>query len=410
MTDIITKIRREHTFYVTMVAGIILLFLVGCAIGLATLSRAMEINRVSDIILSQKDADHRPEELGVARCFAFSVDDEGVDYFPAYTSDLEYYEDLADDIVATAIQKKDGLFKVDEYKFSVTSQETDDGTTFIVYDSTIDAVRMRTSILFIASLYVVGMLVIWWIAYLFSGKTTKPLRDAFDLQKDLIANASHELKTPLAIISADLAVMNSDKTTTVEDNEKWIASISGQVDRMSTLVKNMLELSKLEKSAITKSAVDFSSVVESACLGIEVIAFEKGINLKTDIQQNIFTLGEKDTLERLALILLDNALKYCSQKGEVRCTLTVVGKKLHLSVANTGEIISREDAEHVFDRFYRSDSARQNPDNKSFGLGLAIAQTIVKSHGGTISCHGVENYGTIFHVYLPVHKKKLDIR
>lgn len=173
MTDIITKIRREHTFYVTIVAGIILLLLVGCAIGLAMLSRAMEVDRVADIILSQNDIEHRPEELGVARCFAFTVDDEGVDYFPAYTSDLEYYEDLADDIVVTATQTKDGPFKVGEYKFSVTSNETENGTIFIVYDSTIDAVHMRTSLLFIASLYIVGMLVIWWIAYLFSGKTDR---------------------------------------------------------------------------------------------------------------------------------------------------------------------------------------------------------------------------------------------
>ena len=168
----------------------------------------------------------------------------------------------------------------------------------------------------------------------------------------------------------------------------------------------MLELSKLEQTTIKTDLVDFSAIVESACLEIEAVAFEKGATLVTDIQPGATILAEKASIERLVYILLDNALKYSGEKGKVGCRLSTVGKKLHLEVMNTGSAISEEEAKHVFDKFYRSDGARQNPDNKSFGLGLAIAKATVTAHGGTISCHGVENKGTVFEVFLPLAKKR----
>lgn len=406
MSDIIANLRKKHTWYVTGVAGILLAILIGIAVGTMFISLDVHAENVLDDVLHSSYTDTRPESVGSARCFSFVLSGNTAYYSPAYQNDVEYYGDAINGIIDKAVSEKEGNFKYAGYRFSVKSEEKGGHTMYAVYDRTADVFRIRSFLFTLIAMYVLCMLAITILAYLFSAKTTQPLKDAFDMQKDLIANASHELKTPLAIISANLAVMNSEKDSSVRDNEKWMESISGQVDRMNELVKGMLELSKLEQATIKTDLVDFSAIVESACLEIEAVAFEKGATLVTDIQAGATILAEKASVERLVYILLDNALKYSGNKGKVGCRLTIVGKKLHLEVMNTGSAISEEEAKHVFDKFYRSDGARQNPDNKSFGLGLAIAKATVTAHGGTISCHGVENKGTVFEVFLPLAKKR----
>ena len=406
MADIIANLRKKHTWYVTGVAGILLAILIGIAVGTMFISLDVHAENVLDDVLRSSYTDVRPDSVGSARCFSFVLSGNTAYYSPAYQNDVEYYGDAINGIIDKAVNEKEGNFKYAGYRFSVKSEEKGGHTMYAVYDRTADVLRIRSFLFTLIAMYVLCMLAITILAYLFSAKTTQPLKDAFDMQKDLIANASHELKTPLAIISANLAVMNSEKDSSVRDNEKWMESISGQVDRMNELVKGMLELSKLEQTTIKTDLVDFSAIVESACLEIEAVAFEKGATLVTDIQPGATILAEKVTIERLVYILLDNALKYSGEKGKVGCRLTIVGKKLHLEVMNTGSAISEEEAKHVFDKFYRSDGARQNPDNKSFGLGLAIAKATVTAHGGTISCHGVENKGTVFEVFLPLAKKR----
>lgn len=179
---------------------------------------------------------------------------------------------------------------------------------------------------------------------------------------------------------------------------------------MRDLINSMLELSKLEQSELPKQDVNFSEIFEGACLEFEATCFEKDVKLITEIQPDLHVYGEPKSLERLAVILLDNAIKYSGDKGKVGARLFADGKRVHLSVMNTGECISKEDAKHVFDRFYRTDGARQNKDNQSFGLGLSIAAATVKAHCGEIDCHGIEGKGTVFDVYLPTLKLKKTAR
>lgn len=406
MADIVANLRKRHTLYVTAVAGILLLIMIGIAVAAMFISLDIQAENTLDDILESFYHDYRPESVGSARCFAFVLQGTTAYYSPAYQTDIEHYGDDVNKIIDLAVQTEHGYFRAVGRQFLVKAVQKNGMTVYAVYDRTADALRTRSVLFICIAIYFFAMGTITILAYLFSAKTTQPLKDAFDMQKDLIANASHELKTPLAIISADLAVMNSEKESSVRDNEKWMDSISGQVDRMNELVKGMLELSKLEQTTIKKDNVDFSSIVESACLEIEALAFEKGATLVSDVQDGLVVLGDKMTLSRLPIILLDNALKYCGDKGKVGCRLRLEGKRVHLEVLNTGAVIGHEEAKHVFDRFYRSDGARQNPDNKSFGLGLAIAKATVNAHGGAITCHGVEGKGTVFDVFLPVARKK----
>lgn len=250
--------------------------------------------------------------------------------------------------------------------------------------------------------YVVALVIVALMAYLLSARTLAPVEESFKKQRDLIANASHELKTPLTVISTNLSVMKSEPASTIADNEKWIAAIDDQVTRMNGLIVNMLRLSKMENSPPKMSELNFSEITEGACLCFDVVCFEKNLELHTQIDPGITVTGERDSLERLVTCLLDNATKYAGTNGKVGLRLSADGKKAKLVVMNSGEALSPEDAKHVFDRFYRSDGARQNPDNNSFGLGLAIAQATVFAHGGTIRCHGIKDKGTVFVVTLPL--------
>lgn len=405
MNEMINKLRIRHTLYTTLTAGLLLLVLMGGIFGLYAINQ--QISATDNLALLLNSIDSRPEEVGPTRCFVFFVAGGKAFFYPAYSGDVEYYGEDADGIAQKAIEKADaGKFSYEDKNFYVATKSEDGRTVYAVLDRTIARLTLQRMATILIVLYLVSLIFLTLLGYLYSSVTTAPIKNAFEKQSDLIANASHELKTPLTIISTNLSVMESEPSSTVEDNAKWLESINGQISRMDSLIKNMLELSRLEHSNFNKELFDFGEVVEGACLEFEVMCFEKNVKLLSNVQKGLTVYGDKSALERLVIILLDNALKYCGENGKVGCKLALVGKKAHLEVLNTGEVISKEDAKHVFDRFYRSDGARANPDGNSFGLGLSIAQATVQGNGGTISCHGVEDKGTAFVVDLPIATKQ----
>ncbi len=405
MSDIIDKVRLKHMLYTTLIAGLILLVLLGGFFALLMASVSGNARETMQKVLDSQGGGLPVDDSG-ARCFCFYVSDNTARYYPAYSHDVAYYGADIKDIMQTAADIGDGTFAYeDKYFFVASKTRTDGAVDYAVYDATADRFMLVRTFMILISLYGVTLVVIAILAYAFSRSTTAPLKEALEKQRDLVTNASHELKTPLAVISTDLSVMKSDSNSTIADNAKWIESIDGQIARMDGLIKNMLELSKLEQSTLKKDVLDFSEIVSAACLEFEAICYEKHVQLLTSISEKINVFGEKSSLERLVTILLDNAVKYSGESGKVGCKLTA-DKKIKLTVMNTGQAISEEYAKHVFDRFYRSDGARSNPDGNSFGLGLSIAQATVLAHGGVITCKGIANKGSVFEVTLPLPKKK----
>lgn len=404
MEEIIRKLRIKHTLFTTIVAGIILLTLLGGFFGILHASTSLVANRTMEDVLAIGDNTRPPDGT---RCFAFSLVGGQCLISSKYNADLEYYGEISDvrNILKKAVEVGHGNFNVDNMYFSVISVEDATGIKYAVYDRTWDRNVLVNTALILSVFYVCAMLLVGLLAYLLSVKTTSPMREAMKKQRDLVANASHELKTPLTVISTDLSVMKLEPNATIEENSKWIESIDGQVARMDGLIKNMLELSKMENIALKKQIIDFSEITEGACLEFEAICFEKKVTLLSEISKDAFVFGDREALERLVIILLDNAIKYCGDNGKVGCRL-VVDKRVRLEVLNTGAAISKEEANHVFDRFYRADGARENRDGNSYGLGLSIAQATVIAHGGTITCRGVEGKGTVFNVVFPMPKKK----
>ncbi len=244
-------------------------------------------------------------------------------------------------------------------------------------------------------LLVVVEILIYFISKLITKWITKPAQESFDKQKNFIADASHELKTPLAIIMASADEINCDKK-----NQKYIDNIKYESERISKLINNLLELSKLENGVLIKNFKEenISKIIEKICLTFEAIAFEQGLKIKTNIDDDIVFSCNKDEIEKLISIILDNAIKHSDKNSKIIVNLLKEKNNIIIEIINTGDPIQPEDEEKIFERFYRADKSR-NRDSNRYGLGLAIAKSIVLNHGGNISAFS-KNKKTTFKIIL----------
>ena len=247
-----------------------------------------------------------------------------------------------------------------------------------------------------------GALLIFFLVSLFLAKlSVRPVEQAWEQQRQFVADASHELKTPLTVILANSGIILAHKDDPVEKQAKWVEYIREEATRMKGLVEDMLFLatSDAARTGAARGSVDLSGLVTGCLLPFESVAFESGTALESDVAPVATVMGDEGQLRRLVMILLDNACKYAGERGRVEVTLGRAGDKLRLSVRNTGAPIPQEHLEHLFERFYRVDSSRAR-DAGGYGLGLAIAKSITEGHGGKISVSS-GGEGTVFTVLLP---------
>lgn len=237
------------------------------------------------------------------------------------------------------------------------------------------------------------------ISILFARWAIKPIEKTWKQQEQFIADASHELKTPLTVILANSSILQSHPEKTIAEEENLLESTKNEAQRMQELVCDMLDLQKTGQKNEVMEEVDFSDLVMSKALQFEAVAFEKQVEIDEDVENNIKIQGNEVRLARMVSVLLDNACKYSAKHETVRVTLKKDDGHVVLKVNNLGNVISPEDLEHVFDRFYRADKAR-SADSGSYGLGLAIAQQIAFDHGGKITCTSNAQNGTTFTVTL----------
>jgi len=238
------------------------------------------------------------------------------------------------------------------------------------------------------------------ISILLSKWAVKPVDLAWKQQRQFVADASHELKTPLTVITTNAELAQSPEYDE-EKKQRFLASILTMSRQMRGLIEQMLELARVD-NADSKEAfdvVDFSKLVSDGILPFEPVFFERGLTFTAQIDENIKVEGGEAELRRVLDVLLDNAQKYSREGGTTWVSLKKQGKgRCLLIVANEGETISPEEAKNIFKRFYRGDQARSSTG--SFGLGLSIAEGIVARHRGKIwveSSDGVNR----FNVELP---------
>lgn len=305
-----------------------------------------------------------------------------------YSSDTIYF--IAKTLADSGM--RDGIYKNLMYEVTVD----DLNTTVVIIDVSGDMSLLRNLMLFSVIIIVLSIVFVFIFTYFLSKWAVRPVQTAFENQQRFISDASHELKTPLTVISANADVLESE----IGEN-KWLSNIKSQSVIMNELVHDLLDLAKLDETRdeMILSEFDLSSVVLSKALEFECTAFEKGKTFEQNIAENLMYRGNEDTIKHLVTILIDNAIKHSDEHGIIRVTLTSNGSRRILQVYNTGNGIRNEEKGKIFNRFYRSDKSRSR-ETGGYGLGLSIAKSIVDTHNGIITVDGEENKWVSFTVIL----------
>ena len=249
----------------------------------------------------------------------------------------------------------------------------------------IDGSMIRSSLL--QSMTIAGLVLlscaalVMLLIVLMSKRVVKPIAESYEKQKQFVTDANHELKTPLTLILANLDIAESE----LGKNE-WLSDIRSEGLRMTELVNQLVSLSRMDEEtqplALTKLSV--SDIVADAVSEFKMPAESRGKNLTAEITPDIFCHGDEALIRRLTAILLDNAVKYCDENGEIYISLTQ-HRRITLTVENTYTGVDETELDRLFDRFYRSDKARTYTGG--YGIGLSTAKAIVEKHGGVISAY-----------------------
>lgn len=299
-----------------------------------------------------------------------------------------YYDlsnrEFLDRLVRTAMASPHQLGVLDEYDLRYYRFESPQTRSVVFADisserATLDGLLRTCLIIGVISFF--GFL---WASILLSKWAVRPVEQAWKEQRQFIAAASHELKTPLTVIMTNAQLMSSPGCDE-QKHAKFLDSILVMSRQMKKLTEQMLELARSESAepGLAFAPVDWSGLVSRTVLPFESVFFEKGMELKVEVEEKIQVIGEQAQLRQVVEILLDNAQKYASPGANVWVSLRRQSRgRCLLTVANQGEEIAPEDLPQLFRRFYRADPARSR--NGSFGLGLSIAQSVVTRHRGRI--------------------------
>ncbi len=239
------------------------------------------------------------------------------------------------------------------------------------------------------------------VSLLLSKIAIKPIQSAWQKQQQFVADASHELKTPITVMLANTSILLSSSIEDEKEKKKWITYIEQEAKRMKKLVEDMLFLARVDASENLEehTRIQLSNAVSESVLPFEAVMFESGRELESDIEEDIYVKADVGQIKQLVCILLDNANKYADEKSKIKIRLFKDGAKAVIEVNNMGELIDDDKADVIFNRFVRGDKARTRHKN-SYGLGLSIAREIVLSHKGKISVRSNAQEGTTFTVSL----------
>ena len=312
-------------------------------------------------------------------------------------TDREYLQQIVN-LVLSADQKSGEL---KDYNLRYLVAMSPAGISIVFADTATETATIRSMVYSCMFIFAAAMLVFLGISILLSRWAIKPVAKAWDQQRQFVADASHELKTPLAVIMANAELMQNVETTAT-DKKQFSANILSTTYQMRSLVENMLEMARVDNGTVKMhfAPLDMSDLVSNAVLSFQLLYEEKGMGLRLAISEGISVNGSEQHLYQVMDVLLDNALKYGSPNSMVSVDVVTSGRNCILSVASPGEPLSEEELKNIFKRFYRADKARSL--NGSYGLGLSIAESIVAAHKGKIWAESKNGYN-IFYVQIPTN-------
>lgn len=247
-------------------------------------------------------------------------------------------------------------------------------------------------------IFLCAMLVFYAISRRLASVAVRPLEAAFAMEKQFVADASHDLKTPVAVVLANMGILSGNENVCVRELMQWVDGTKAAAEAMQSLIEEMLLLSDLEAvgAKTEMETVSLSNAVEQIALFLESVAYEKKITYETAIAEDVYVRGNVEYLKRIAQALIENAVKYEPSGGKIMISLSVVRKHATFVVNNRSAVISREDLPYVFERFYRADPSRAK--GGGHGLGLAIAKRMTDCMNGRMEADSSAQEGTSFRV------------
>ena len=383
---IILKTKKN---FVILVTSIIAIFFIAIDVSYAIYLKATDSQNLEKLYTVAFDVyfkDDKPQDIpfGDTHFFTITIDK---DNNLTFIRGEENYSDFV-------IENKETLLANNQGQIGYIFYEKKDAASFpqgatidanvkyvlVGIDRTIVANSNINSFVIISLILLVSLVVIYIIVNFLSARILKPIKDNLDKQKEFIADASHELKTPVTIINANATILKNEN----KDN-KWIDNILDETKNMNGLIGDMISLAKVEEQKPVLEKEDISSIITYITLSFEPVAFEQHINFVENIEENIELVCNEKDIQKIAKILLDNAIKYVSKNGNIEINLKKEKNQILLSVYNTGCTIEDKDREKVFDRFYRDDNSRNSEQTKGSGLGLAILKEICDKYHYSVS-------------------------
>ena len=262
--------------------------------------------------------------------------------------------------------------------------------------------RLLKNSLILLGVFAAAMVFFFVISLRLSRLAAKPMEDAMEMERQFVADISHDLKTPITVILANNSIIKSSPDSRVAEQLQWIESTDGAAKNMMKLVTEMLTLSRLESTEknVVLMPTDLSAAAEKTVLQLESIAYDRGIILEDSIEEGISVSASPEYADRICGGLIENALKYEPDGGRVQVSLIRDRKKAVLTVRNLGSVIEKEDLPHIFERFYRGDKSRGT--QKGYGLGLPIIRQVTELIGAEIIADSAPDTGTVFTVVFDV--------
>ena len=379
-------------------------------------SRSQNLGTFDFIIIEEymKEADpHRPNILREALDVHYIVWDNN-----GRLASLNYVnQDIIDELFKQSRKSYNNkstnfeTIKVDDNYYRVYAQyyklPNGAGGVIQVYQSSeIDRYILNQLLLIILSIGLFSIIISIVLSSFLAKKSLEPVKQSYERQKEFVADASHELRTPLTIIKSNLEVLSLKQNETIAENKKWFDNIDSETLVMTKLVQDLLTLAKMDSNQLSANmeVVNLSLLVEKICEKMSFLAIEKSIDLQSIIADDVFVKGDNDRLEQLFVILIENAIKYTPEGGEIQVNLMTTSDKAFVSVKDTGVGISEEDKDKIFERFYRVDKVRSR-EQGGVGLGLSIAKWIIDEHKATLEVKSKVDEGSEFIITFALRKR-----
>ncbi|MGY3779773.1 sensor histidine kinase [Streptococcus gallolyticus] len=392
------KLRIRFIAIASLAILIVLFSVVGVLISARHIQTVNEINKILTLISDNggtfPSVSKATSELGNTasvdtlfqyRYFSAVIDEDG----NITSLNSSSISDLTDEQVESYLTKinksgdTSGDFRYNNHTYSyLVTDESDDSKLIVVLDSTNQVEENMT--LVHLTLWMSGVSFAFFVLMvsIFSGRVIEPFIRNYERQRRFITNAGHELKTPLAIISA-----NNELVEMMNGESEWTKSTNDQVERMTGLINSLVAMARLEEQPeVVLTDLNFSAIAEDAAEDFKGLVIKDGKQFVMEIQPDIHVKAEEKSLFELVTLLVDNANKYCDAGGTVSVKLSKANRlsKARLEISNTYAEGKNVDYSKFFERFYREDESHNNKKS-GYGIGLSMAQTMVKLFKGSIS-------------------------